>query len=106
MLCLPLLLSASLFDFLSFCGVLVHLCVDVHGVRVCYPYTGALSQLLCRVVNEALTILPLVQSRLGHTGMENNKESDSQRKNINNKYIDMLCFGIWLDYFVCYQLSV
>lgn len=92
MLCLPLLLSVSVFDFLSFCGVLVHLCMDVHGVRVCYLYTGALSQLLWRVVNEALTILPLVQSRLGHAGMENNKESDLQKKNVNSKYIDTQCF--------------
>lgn len=63
--------------------------MDVHGALVCYLNTGALSQLLWRVVNEALTILPVVQSRLGHTGMENNKESDLQKENRNNKSIDL-----------------
>lgn len=64
--------------------------MDVHGELVCYLYTAALSQwLLWHVVNEALTILPLVQSRLGHTGTENNKESDLQKENRNNKSIDL-----------------
>lgn len=63
--------------------------MDVHGALVCYLCTGALSQPPWRVVNEALTILPLVQSRLGHTGMENNKDSDLRKENKMNKSVDV-----------------